>query len=363
MRGDICVTCAARPQLFKDNKMDLVVSMGDPSGIGPEIAVKAWKALSLQNESLKKENKFVIIGDFETLKAECDRQGTPPPRLILNIEESEELDFSANLLVLSPLSLAQTAISGKPNSKNAAAIIKYIEYGAQLCHQKRAKALITLPIAKSVLYGAGFGFPGHTEYIADLCGKWTDQNIEPLMMLMADNVKVALVTIHTPLLLAAQNLTGEAIEFAINQVSHAMQNDFAIHNPEIAVLGLNPHAGENGDIGREEIEIINPICQKLRAKGINCTDAIPADSAFSPDKRDRFDAYVAMYHDQGLIPVKTIDFWGGVNVTLGLPIIRTSPDHGTGFDIAGRGIANPLSFLNAIKTANEIYKNREKALI
>lgn len=334
--------------------MPIVISMGDPSGIGPEIVVKAW-----QNLRSSLEIAFVIIGDFETIQLECARQGIPAPALINAIEEFDENAFSSQISVISPVSLDVAPSAGRPETKNASAIIEYIEYGAKLCQDGRARALVTLPISKSVLYKAGFAFPGHTEFIADLCSKWNNRDITPVMMLMAQNVKVALATIHLPLLRAIQELDSEKIETITKAVHQAMRTDFGIQKPKIAVLGLNPHAGENGDLGREEIEIINPVCSRLRDAGIDCSDALPSDSAFSPEKREKYDAYIAMYHDQGLIPVKTIDFWGGVNVTLGLPIIRTSPDHGTGYEIAGQGVANPLSLINAIKCAHNIHHNRE----
>ncbi len=327
--------------------------MGDPAGIGPEILVKAWQVL--RNNS---EIRFVLIGDLKTIADECERQNIAPPKLIKFI--GEDFDFSTQIAVLCPKELPQEAILGCPNTANAEAIIGYIATGTQLCIDGSAKAIVTLPISKSVLYESGFEFGGHTEFIAHLCSLSHQTDILPIMMLMAENVRVALATIHIPLSSVAASLNSQQIEFTIRSLNDALKNDFAIQSPKIAILGLNPHAGENGDIGREEIEIINPICEKLRAEGIDCTNAIPADSAFSPEKRAYFDAYVAMYHDQGLIPIKTIDFWGGVNVTLGLPIVRTSPDHGTGFEIAGKNTANPQSFINAIKAANQIYENRLK---
>jgi len=218
---------------------------------------------------------------------------------------------------------------------------------------------VTLPIAKAVLHTADFGFPGHTEFLATLTEKdaWPRAR-GPVMMLAGPTLKVALATIHEPLARVPQLLTRDLVAQTGRIVGEALKFDFGIANPRIALCGLNPHAGERGNIGREEIEIINPAADALRAEGWDVRDARSADAMFNEEARKNYDAAIALYHDQGLIPIKTLHFWDGVNVTLGLPIVRTSPDHGTGFDIAGRGIARADSFRAALTMAQAMAARR-----
>ena len=219
--------------------------------------------------------------------------------------------------------------------------------------------MVTAPISKSVMYEAGFAFPGHTEFLADLT---RDQAVAgergPAMMLSGGGLRVVLTSIHQSLAQAVAGLSGERIEHIARLTHQALQRDFAIPAPRLALAGLNPHAGEAGSLGREEIEIINPAAARLRAEGIATTDALPSDTMFHAEARSHYDAAICLYHDQGLIPVKTLDFHGGVNITLGLPIVRTSPDHGTAFDIAGTGQARPDSLIAALALAAEIARNR-----
>ena len=225
-----------------------------------------------------------------------------------------------------------------------------------------AAALVTLPIAKAVLLNAGFGFPGHTEFIAHLTkgAPWLHAR-GPVMMLAGPSLKIALVTIHTPLKDVPGALTrGRIIEVA-HVVGEALQRDFAIARPRIALCGLNPHAGERGHIGREEIDTLIPAAAMLRAEGWNVEGPKPADTLFHAEARAGYDAVIALYHDQGLIPLKTLHFWEAVNVTLGLPIVRTSPDHGAGFDIAGQGKARADSFIAALKLAQAMAQRRASA--
>jgi 4-hydroxythreonine-4-phosphate dehydrogenase len=211
-----------------------------------------------------------------------------------------------------------------------------------------ASAIVTLPIAKATLYAAGFRHPGHTEYIAHLTA---DMEIRgprgPVMMLATEGLRVALATIHAPLAAVPALLTRERIERTARVVLHALRQDFAIAAPRLALAALNPHAGEGGALGREEIETIAPVAAALRAEGFDVSDP-----------RTGYDTVIAMYHDQGLVPIKTLDFWGATNITLGLPIVRTSPDHGTGFDIAGRGVAHTGSFINALRMADAMARRR-----
>jgi len=210
-----------------------------------------------------------------------------------------------------------------------------------------------------VLYEAGFKFPGHTEFLGDLSqGRPTPYAAGPVMMLAAQDLRVGLATVHLPLTEAAKQLTTDRILETARVMLSALKLDFGLKAPRLALTGLNPHAGEGGALGREEIEIINPAAEQLRSEGFDVTDAQPADTLFHAEARQRYDAVLAMYHDQGLIPVKTLDFHGGVNITLGLPFIRTSPDHGTAFGIAGQGIARPDSLIAAIKKARELANNR-----
>ena len=210
-----------------------------------------------------------------------------------------------------------------------------------------------------MLYEAGFKFPGHTEFLGDLSqGRPTPYAAGPVMMLAAQDLRVGLATVHLPLTEAAKQLTTDRILETARVMLSALKLDFGLKAPRLALTGLNPHAGEGGALGREEIEIINPAAEQLRSEGFDVTDAQPADTLFHAEARQSYDAVLAMYHDQGLIPVKTLDFHGGVNITLGLPFIRTSPDHGTAFGIAGQGIARPDSLIAAIKKARELANNR-----
>jgi len=320
------------------------ISMGDPAGIGPEISIKAWDALRSQPEFA-----FTVIAP-PTLFSEI------PHRVIETTDEV--LDIFPHALPVLAID-GHAAKAGQPDSANAPAIIASIEKAVELCLSGAADALITNPIAKHVLYEAGFKYPGHTEFIGHLSeGFKAPYETGPVMMLAAQDLRVGLATVHIPLSTAAQQLSTDAIIRIARVMLGALKTDFGIASPRLAITGLNPHAGEGGALGQEEIEIINPAAQSLRDEGHDVTDAQPADTLFHAEARQSYDAVLAMYHDQGLIPVKTLDFHGGVNITLGLPFIRTSPDHGTAFGIAGQGIARPDSLIAAIKKAREIARNR-----
>jgi 4-hydroxythreonine-4-phosphate dehydrogenase len=238
-------------------------------------------------------------------------------------------------------------------------VIAGIEQSVAAVRKGAASALVTLPIAKAVLYDSGFEHPGHTEFLAHLTANDAYSGTRgPVMLLASASLKVALVTIHMPFAEVRTALTREAILQAGRVLGEALRRDFGIAEPRIALCGLNPHAGERGEIGREEIEFINPAAAQLRAEGWTISDARAADSLFHAEARAGYDAVLALYHDQGLIPLKTLHFWDAVNVTLGLPVVRTSPDHGTGFDIAGKGVARADSFLAALKLADEIARRR-----
>lgn len=244
--------------------------------------------------------------------------------------------------------------AGRPDPRNAPTVISAIDLATDLALDGRVGAVVTNPIAKSVLYEAGFRHPGHTEYIADRC------RAVGTMMLMVPELRVVLVTIHEPLARAIAGLTTDAIVGTARVAAAGLAQDFGLARPRLAIAGLNPHAGENGGIGREDIEIVAPAVARLQAEGIEARGPVPPDTMFHAAARATYDAAICLYHDQGLIPLKTLDFDRGVNVTLGLPIVRTSPDHGTAFDIAGKGIAKADSLIAAIRSAQAIADSRRR---
>ena len=260
--------------------------------------------------------------------------------------------FPAGLPVV-PLKSAVEDAPGRPNAANAAATIESIERAVEAVRQGQARALVTNPIAKATLYQAGFKHPGHTEYLGELARAWGAPAF-PVMMIWSETLKVVPVTIHIPLAEAPRALTAELIIRTARIVDRDLRVRFGVARPRLALAGLNPHAGEGGAMGREEITIIKPAIEALKAEGIDAVGPLPADTMFHARARARYDVALTMYHDQGLIPVKTLAFDEGVNVTLGLPFIRTSPDHGTAFDIAGKGIANPASLIAALRLADRL---------
>ncbi|MDV6329496.1 4-hydroxythreonine-4-phosphate dehydrogenase PdxA [Asticcacaulis sp. 201] len=323
----------------------LVVSLGDPAGIGPELAAKAWTSLRDQAGLA-----FCVLGDAALLET----HGVPVAR-VADVSETSQCFASALPVLDTPLTAPVAA--GKPDSRNAQQVIDWIRQGVDLCRSGQARGLVTCPIAKSVLYSAGFRFPGHTEYLAELC-RDGDTVPMPVMMLTAKDLRVVLATIHVPLKDVPDALTVDGLVELARITYAALRQDFGLTAPRLVMCGLNPHAGEDGTIGREEVEILNPAIDILRNESIDIAGPFPSDSLFHDEARRSYDAVLCMYHDQGLIPLKTIDFWGGVNITLGLPIVRTSPDHGTGFDIAGKGLARADSLLAAIRAADMISRNR-----
>jgi len=322
--------------------------MGDPAGIGPEITVKAWNALKAQPDYA-----FAVIA---------------PPRVLENVRGkvkaissvSEASDVFDKAIPVLPLE-GRVAKAGQPSSDHAMTITESIERAVGRCLNGEADGIVTNPIAKNVLYQAGFKFPGHTEYLGELThGTKAPYDRGPVMMLAGGGLRVGLATIHLSLKDAAQQLSADVILNNARVINGALKCDFGIANPRISLTGLNPHAGEGGALGMEERNIINPAARVLREEGLNVTDAQPADTLFHAEARGAYDAVLAMYHDQGLIPVKTLDFHGGVNITLGLPIVRTSPDHGTAFGIAGQNKARPDSLIAAIRAARDIANNRAR---
>jgi 4-hydroxythreonine-4-phosphate dehydrogenase len=333
----------------------LAVSMGDPAGIGLELAARAWAE--------RQDNPpFILVGDPDAFERASARVGAPIPQLNVVDDAAQIPESGAAALTVLHTPLAMEETPGEPDPVNAEATIAAIARGVGAVRAGAASALVTLPIAKAVLHTADFGFPGHTEFIAHLTrdDAWS-QTRGPVMMLAGPSLKVALATIHTPLANVAGELTLERIVAVGRILGQALQRDFGLARPRIALCGLNPHAGEDGHIGREEIEVVNPAAVQLRAEGWDVSDARSADALFHEDARAGYDAAIALYHDQGLIPIKTLHFWDAVNVTLGLPIVRTSPDHGTGFDIAGKGMARSDSFRAALKLAWEMAERRARA--
>ena len=330
----------------------LALSLGDPAGIGPEIICKAWRALRGEARA------FMVVGDYDALVAACGVRSEVMVRRVGGPDEAGAV-FRDALPVLD-LPLRAPVVAGKPSSAYAASVIGWIETGAGLALSGAVSGLVTAPIAKAPLYDAGFQFPGHTEFLAELtAGVPQDGPRGPVMMLTAKNLRAVLVTIHQPLAKAIAGLSIDMVMNTARVTEAALRRDFGIARPRLALAGLNPHAGEGGAIGREEVDILNPAARRLRAEGVLCGDAKPADTLFHEDARSAYDAVICLYHDQALIPVKTLDFWGGVNITLGLPIVRTSPDHGVGFDIAGRGLARPESLIAAVRLAGEVATQRD----
>ncbi len=325
-------------------KRPLVISMGDPAGIGPEVTAKAWQAL---RHGL---TPFCVLGDPALY-------GSVQTQVIKEVSEAVQI-FSDALPVLQGFE-AKGVVLGRPDPTHAGAILGAIESGVDLVLSGQALALVTAPIAKSVLMAAGFSHPGHTEFLGALLSTTSfEQTRGPVMMLAVDGLRVIPVTIHCALSEVPSRLTQEAIIHAGMVTAEALQRDLGLTAPRLVVAALNPHAGEEGAFGDEEGRIIAPAVAALKAKGLNVRGPLPADSLFHAEARRTFDAAICMYHDQALIPLKALDFWGGVNATLGLPIIRTSPDHGTGFDIAGRGVARPESMIAAIQMAADMAHGR-----
>ena len=328
----------------------LALTLGDPAGIGPEITVKAWRALRASGPA------FMVIGDIEMLGA-ASPDGASILERVTGPGEAGAV-FSRAIPVLD-IPLTAPVVAGKADPAHAGAIIRWIETAAGLALSGEVSGVVTAPLAKAPLYAAGFPFPGHTEFLADLTAAASHDGARgPVMMLAAGDLRTSLVTIHKPLAQVSSALTIQAVVNVGLVTAQALTRDFGVARPRIAMAALNPHAGEDGALGREEIEILRPAARSLRDLGVACGDPAPSDTLFHPEARAKYDAVICMYHDQALIPVKMLDFWSGVNITLGLPIVRTSPDHGVGYDIAGRGLARADSLIAAVKTAAEIAERR-----
>jgi 4-hydroxythreonine-4-phosphate dehydrogenase len=324
----------------------LALTSGEPAGIGPDITIKAW----LRRDELKLP-AFYLLGDPDFLRHRAKALGLNPG--IAEVRAEEACVTFAKALPVVATGHAATAQPGEPDGTSAGAAMASIRQAVSDVIAGRASAVVTNPIAKSVLYRAGFRHPGHTEYLAELAttGNHAPQ---PVMMLWSSALAVVPVTIHVSLREAIAQLSSELIVTTARIVVAALKARFGLANPRLAVSGLNPHAGEEGSLGTEEKTIVAPAIDILRGEGIAIRGPLPADTMFHEAARKTYDCAICMYHDQALIPIKTVAFEDAVNVTLGLPFIRTSPDHGTAFDIAGTGKANPASLIAALRLANRM---------
>jgi 4-hydroxythreonine-4-phosphate dehydrogenase len=332
----------------------LALTSGDPNGIGPEIAAEAWRRRGRESVPA-----FYLLGDPKLTAARARLAGHAVPIIETDPQGAEQA--FADALPVVPLENAFRDEAGAADPGNAPGVIEAIERGVADVLHGRADAVVTCPIAKKSLYEAGFGFPGHTEFLADLAARATGRNVTPVMMLAGPDLRTVPVTIHIPLADVPGTLTEDMIIEAGRITAHDLERRFGIANPRLAIAGLNPHAGEGGTIGREEDLVVGPAIAVLRGEGIDAFGPLPADTMFHPAARTRYDAALCMYHDQALIPAKALAFDQAVNVTLGLPFIRTSPDHGTAFEIAGKGTARPDSLIAALKLARMLADHENRA--
>jgi 4-hydroxythreonine-4-phosphate dehydrogenase len=324
--------------------LPLALTLGEPAGIGPDIAIDVWRrrdALALP--------PFYLVADPDYVAARARRLGVAAP--IRQVSPREAAAAFAGALPIVPLDLAVTAEPGRPDATSAPAAIAAIRRAVADVLAGAASAVVTNPVAKNVLYRSGFAEPGHTEFLARLAGEATGRTVHPVMMLWSPELAVVPVTIHLPLAEVPGRLDRDLIVTTGRIVDHDLRERFGIARPRLAVAGLNPHAGEDGALGAEDLAVVKPAVDALRSAGIDARGPLPADTMFHAAARASYDAALAMYHDQALIPIKTLAFDHAVNVTLGLPFVRTSPDHGTAFDIAGTGKADPSSLIAALRLA------------
>lgn len=326
----------------------LALSLGDPAGIGPELIAEAW---TRRNE--ERLPPFFVCGGTEVLRQAAARRGIALQWTAIGDASEAVGCFPDALPMLGDDDGAYNP--GHPDANGARLARASLEGAARLVVADKAAALVTGPVSKAELAKVGFAFPGQTEYVADACGVQAD---EAVMMLAGPSLRTVPMTVHCSLAEVPDRLSIELIVRRSTIVAEALRRDFGIAAPRLAICGLNPHAGEDGRMGREEIEILAPAIAALRAEGIDATGPHPADSLFAPHRRGTYDVAIAMYHDQALVPLKALDFDHGVNVTLGLPVVRTSPDHGTAFGIAGKGTASANAMIAAIRMAGEMAARR-----
>jgi 4-hydroxythreonine-4-phosphate dehydrogenase len=325
----------------------LALTIGDPSGIGPEIAAAAWIA-----RTANRLPAFILLGDPALVSDRAHHAGMEIA--IAECEIGDAASVFPDALPVIPLSQRFRDTPGQPDPAHATGIIEAIDLAVTLTLERRAAALVTCPIAKKPLYEAGFRFPGHTEYLGHLAEKHFGISLRPVMMIAGPDLRTVPVTVHIPLSEVPTRLSAADIVATGRIVAHDLNSRFGIERPRLAIAGMNPHAGEDGAMGTEDRDIVAPAVAALRAEGIDARGPLPADTMFHARARATYDAAICMYHDQALIPAKTLAFDSAVNVTLGLPFIRTSPDHGTAFDIAGKGIARPDSLIAALRMAGEM---------
>ncbi|MEX2642234.1 MAG: 4-hydroxythreonine-4-phosphate dehydrogenase PdxA [Acetobacterales bacterium] len=329
--------------------LPLAVTMGDPAGVGGDVALTAWTRLRSERAAAP----FLMIDEPDRLVALAQRLGLDVPVVTIDHPHEAVGAFPDALPVLS-LTLSAKAEPGRPAAANARAVIASIDRAIDMARDGEVAGIVTSPIHKKSLLDAGFAHAGHTDYLADRLGLDTP----PVMMLACPALRVVPVTVHVSLREALARLDTAMIVTKARITAAALRHDFGIREPRLAISGLNPHAGEEGALGREEIELIAPAVRALAEEGIHVTGPHAADTLFAEHWRSRYDVAICMYHDQALIPLKTLDFEGGVNVTLGLPIVRTSPDHGTAFPLAGTGRASAVSMIAAIRMASAMAARR-----
>lgn len=322
----------------------IAVSIGDPSGIGPEVIAKAW-----ERRSIYQLRPFFAVGDRRSISNIWEG---PVTTVVTPEEAAEQYDRALPIMHVED---ADDIVPGQPNVQGARCALHSLELAAGLARSGAAGAIVTGPVAKAQLYGIGFTYPGQTEFIAERCGVAA---LNTAMMLVGPDLRTVPVTIHVPLRDVPERLSTELIVSRVRVTERGLVRNFGIGAPRIAVAGLNPHAGEGGAIGTEEIEIIAPAIEQLRAEGVNISGPHSPDTLFHPRARATYDAAICLYHDQALIPIKTLYFDEGVNTTLGLPIVRTAPDHGTAFEIAGKNQAEPGAMIAAIRIAAECAEMR-----
>jgi len=324
----------------------LAVSMGEPAGIGPDIILRIHSERAALGVP-----PFVVYGDPDFFRARAARLGLDVPVTPCSPEDAA---FAfGNALPVVAIAGNVPDLPGEPTADAAGAVIEAIRRGVADSLRGACRGLVTAPIHKGVLYASGFAFPGHTEFLAALCSPGATPRL-PVMMLAHEELRVVPATIHVPVAAVPGLLTRHLLEDTLRIVAHDLRTRFGVDAPRIGVAGLNPHAGEGGTIGREDADLIAPALEGLRREGLDLVGPLPADTLFYPPHWRQYDAVVAMYHDQALIPIKTVAFEEAVNVTLGLPIVRTSPDHGTAFDLAGTGRGSIKSFLAALRLADRM---------
>jgi 4-hydroxythreonine-4-phosphate dehydrogenase len=337
-------------------RLPLALTIGEPAGIGPDLTLAIWqRRVELDLPA------FYLIGDVDFLRGRARSLGLDVPLAVVTPEETGAA-FERTLPVV-PLGLPVTAAPGEPDATSAPTAIASIRRAVADVLAGHAAAVVTNPIAKNVLYRSGFAEPGHTEFLARLAAEATGKPVQPVMMLWSAELAVVPVTIHLPLRDVVSTLTAKLIVETGRIIARDLAGRFGIARPRVAVAGLNPHAGEEGAMGEEDRTIVAPAVAQLRAEGIDAIGPLPADTLFHERARAGYDVAMCMYHDQALIPIKTLAFDNAVNVTLGLPFVRTSPDHGTAFNIAGTGKADPSSLVAALALAARLSANVKIPLI